>query len=358
MATFQHLDRLLGTTPADLVRLIAAIDAARADTRRHLHAGHGRLDHLAAETRIRSTTASNAIEGIIATRERIEAIVADADQPRDRTEAEIAGYRDALDLILNAPPEAMPLTTGVILQLHRTLDSGIPGRHGHFKNADNTVEETLPDGTTRVRFEPVPAWRTPEAIDELQAGYATAIARGAIHPLLLIGAYILDFLVIHPFPDGNGRMARLLTLKLLLDQGYDIGRYVSLEHTIAAEREAYYDALGASTTGWHDDDHDPNPWLRYLCGTVLLPAYKELEQRLATLLEPGGRGKALDRFLEETETPDFAIDDIRRAVPDATDATIRARLADWRRRDLIVTVTQGRYARYRRVRRPSEAASG
>ncbi len=267
MGTFTRIESLLGTTPADVVTLLRTVDQAQGREDLHRRQQPDRLDALLRLARLESTSASNAIEGITAPVRRIRDLVDDKTEPRNRSEQEIAGYRRVLDLIHSTPPDAIPVTAGVVRQLHGLLGQYTgQASYGQFKIADNRVEEQLPDGTRRIRFIPVPAWRTDEAMRDLNESFVMETAEGDYHPLLLVGSYVLDFLVIHPFHDGNGRMSRLLTLLLLYRAGYGVGRYVSLERIVAETRETYYETLAASTEGWHDGHHDPYPWLRYLVG--------------------------------------------------------------------------------------------
>ena len=227
------------------------------------------LDELLEIAKIQSTEASNRIEGIITTDDRLKLLVMNKTTPRSRSEREIAGYRDVLTTI-HESYEYIPVRSGMILQLHRDLYkfSGL-SIGGSFKSSDNVIAETLPDGTKRVRFQPVPAWETPEAMDSVCASINEALNDSELDDLLLIPMFILDFLCIHPFDDGNGRMSRLLTLLLLYRTGYQIGKYISIEKLIADSKTSYYEALQASSENWHEGSNDYLPFVRYLLGVII-----------------------------------------------------------------------------------------
>ena len=223
---------------------------------------------------IESTRSSNRIEGIVASDERVEALVEGATEPRNRSEQEIAGYRSVL-ATLHSSHDDVPFTSNVVLQLHRDLYRFAPQEGGRYKAVDNEITETDAEGNRALRFRPTSAFETPRAMEELHRRYDALRATGEVEPLLLIASYALDFLCIHPFLDGNGRMARLLTLLLLYKEGYEVGRFISLERTVERQRDGYYDALYRSSQGWHEGEHDPLPWWEYFLGVMLLEAYRE-----------------------------------------------------------------------------------
>ncbi len=243
------------------------------------------LETLRRVAMIQSTEASNAIENIHAPRARIEALVAEKTTPENRSEQEIAGYRDVLATI-HANGANIPFEPRYVEQLHGTLHSYVGDRDaGHWKRIDNEVSEARPDGTRVVRFTPVSAALTPEAMQDLHSELTRALQAGTYSPLLLCAAYVLDFTVIHPFRDGNGRMSRLITLWLLYIVGHDVGRYISIEQLIDNSRETYYEALRRSTEGWHDSEHDLEPWTSYFLG-ILLAAYREAREPHRHALRP------------------------------------------------------------------------
>jgi Fic family protein len=299
--------------------------------------------------RIQSTEASNAIEGVAAPRRRIEQLVNEETVPRNRPEAEIAGYRAVLDAI-HGSAEDIPFTPSVVEQLHRDLYQFTSVPAGRWKTVENEITETLPDGSIRVRFRTVPAAETPAAMEELHERFLVAREAGEHHPLLLIGCYVFDFLAIHPFRDGNGRMARLLTLLLLYQSEYGVGRYISLERVISDTRETYYEALAEAGHGWHEGEHRIWPWLEYLLGT-LTAAYREFEDRVGLLAEGrGAKTAAIEQFIRSRVADEFTIADVREAALGASDSLIGKVLARLRDEGAIESLGTGRAARWRRLR--------
>jgi len=297
---------------------------------------------------IQSTEASNRIEGVIAPPERIRELVEHKTTPQNRSEDEIAGYRDVLATI-HANASNIDLTPNVILQLHRDLYAFLPGEGGRWKSTDNDIVEFLPDGSSFVRFRPVPAFLTSGAIEQLVKRFHEVLSEGAVEPLVTIAAFILDFLCIHPFLDGNGRMARLLTLLLLYQSGYEVGRYVSLEKTIEESNETYYESLLRSSQGWHEGQHDMSPWLVYLLG-VLIAAYKQLESRVASFSGARGAKRQLVVDCIRGLPPTFRIGDLINACPGVPRPTVNRALADLQRVGEISCSGKGRYAVWKKLR--------
>jgi len=294
---------------------------------------------------IQSTESSNRLEGITAPLERIRDLVAKKTTPRNRSEQEIAGYRDVLNTI-HANYADIPFTTGVVLQFHRDLYQFIPGQGGKWKPADNEITEIQSDGTKVVRFYPVPAHMTPDAMDTLHKQFAELWQTGEIEPLLLIPTYILDFLCIHPFLDGNGRMARLLTLLLLYKAGHEVGRYISLEQMVEQTKEGYYDTLYTSSQGWHDSEHAILPWWEYFLGVMLFGSYQEFERRVG--LVTTSRGAKREMILDTVNhlPRQFQIGDIERACPGVSRPTINRALKELRDQGKIICIKPGRDARW------------
>ena len=305
------------------------------------------LETLRQAAMIQSTESSNRIEGIIAPRERIAALVAEKTTPRNRSEQEIAGYRDVLNTI-HASFTHMEPRPNLVLQLHRDLYRFLPAEGGRWKITDNQITETRPDGTRVVRFEPVPAWATPSAIDELHAGLRDAWAAEEIDRLIVIAAYVLDFLCIHPFLDGNGRMARLLSLLLLYRAGYEVGRYVSLERVIEESRETYYDSLFRSSQGWHEGSHDLRPWLEYLLG-VVLAAYREFERRAGEVSAPRGAKTQLVLEAVRRLPREFRLRELEDHSPGVTRDMVRVVLNRLKQDGRIECEGRGRGAIWRKM---------
>lgn len=348
MHTFRTLENQIGMVPASMVNQLSAIDLGRGreEAFRRQHAET--LKTLVEIARIQSTEASNAIENVTAPRKRIEALVAEKTTPENRSEEEIAGYRAVLDLIHSSAPD-IPFRPGVVEQLHRDLYqfTGVPA--GRWKTVENSITQIEPDGSETVRFQTVSPLETPAAMEELHARFARA-RDGAYHPALVIGCYVFDFLAIHPFRDGNGRMGRLLTLLALYQAGLDVGRYISLERLIGDTKETYYDALEAAGRGWHDDQHDIKPWLSYFLG-ILVAAYDEFETRAGVV--SGGRGSkvaAVHQFVRSSISDEFTIEDIRQAVPGASDSYLSKVLTNMRADGVLESRPAGRGSRWRRLR--------
>ncbi len=300
------------------------------------------LSRLVEIAKIQSTDASNRIEGIVTTDERLNKLVREKTMPKNRSEMEIAGYRDVLTTI-HQNYNYIPPRPSVILQLHRDLYQYSPGAGGSFKNSDNVITERMPDGTKRVRFEPVPAWETPEAMEQLCAAYDEALQDPALDPLLLTAMFVLDFLCIHPFNDGNGRMSRLLTLLLLYRAGYSVGRYVSLEKRINDTKESYYEALQASSAGWHEGENDYAPFARYLLG-VIVAACRELDERVR-LLSADSKPERV-RAVIRAHSGRITKAEILAQCPDVSQVTVQRTLTELLRRGEILKLSGGRYTAY------------
>ncbi len=347
MGTFQNIDRHLSLLPSDLVSTLTRVHEARGREQLFSHQNPEGLDVLRRIALIQSAEASNAIEDIRAPRDRIEALVADTAEPENRSEAEIAGYRYVLDQ-LHASAREIPFEPRYVEQLHGYLYRFTGDRDaGHFKRLDNTVEERHPDGTVVSRFTPVSAERTPQAMDDLHRGFHAA--QGSYPDLLLAAAYVLDFLVIHPFRDGNGRMSRLITLWLLYLGGHDVGRFISVEKVIEASKETYYGALAKSTVGWHDDEHDLMPWASYFLG-VLAAVYDEFESRTEVATSRGNKRVLVESFVRSSLSPRFTVGDVRDAAPGVSDVYIRRVLNDLKKEGAIEPSGRGAAAFWTRLR--------
>jgi Fic family protein len=354
LRSFADLDALIGQVPARVVTRLGAIDFGRGSEALYRDQMPGLLTGLANRARVQSITASSAIEGVVvADAYRAERIINRRTSTlRNRSEQELAGYRDAQDYLFHQ--DWRPLNAGLILHLHRLLfaHTAMPG--GAFKTEDNLVVDRSPDGSATVRFKPVTAARTPFAIDDLIDRYQRAVAAGVHHPVLLSGLFILDLLVIHPFEDGNGRVARLLTNAMLSEHGYTAGRYVSLEQTVAESADAYYQALLESTRGWHDGAADPWPWLGYFTG-VIAGAYTVFADRAAAAKTPGTKQQRIREHILRYAPVTFRLADIRTAVPDVSDQTIRLVLEQLKKERQVRADGTGRTATWTRTNTaPSE----
>ena len=302
------------------------------------------LQALQSVAAVESADSSNRLEGITAPQSRIEALVKDSATPRDRSEQEIAGYRDAMKHV-HQDGEHIPVNINVILQLHQWIYQYLVERGGHWKTVDNEIVEKDADGNAiRIRFKAVSAVATPQAMGDLVSGYRQALADGR-DPMVVIPLFVLDFLCIHPFRDGNGRVSRLITNLLLYHAGYEVSRYVSLERHYWETRESYYRTLEASSLGWHESEHDVMIWMRYFWG-VLLSAYAEFEERVGNIEK--GRGSKTKRIRDAVErkvTP-FTLADLKREMPDISRDMIRTVLRQLKTEDRVRAEGRGRGARW------------
>ncbi|EIJ80417.1 Fic family protein [Bacillus methanolicus PB1] len=297
---------------------------------------------------IQSTKASNSIEGIIITDKRLKAIMQNHNtEPLDRSEGEIAGYRDVLNTI-HSSYDVIPINSNVLLQLHRDLYKFVSAEGGRWKQNDNYIKEKLPTGETYVRFVPTPAFQTPEAMNNLIEEYRERVNQQDVEPLILIAVFILDFLCIHPFDDGNGRMARLLTLLLLYKFGYEVGRYISLEKVIEESKETYYETLKRSSIGWHEGQNDIFSWTNYLLGTIVA-AYKQLEERVGVVeSRAGDKSARVEEFIDK-KIGYFTKEDIRNACPDVSESTINRVLNKLKEEQKIASTGKGRNAKWKKL---------
>ena len=267
----------------EITALLSAIHEFKGKQELYLNAKPDVLNALMEVAKVQSTTSSNRIEGISTTDVRMRELMSQKAIPRNRNEQEIAGYRDVLKTI-HESHDFISITPNILLQLHRDLYSKLPqGIGGHWKLNDNVIEKTDEAGNTSVRFRPASAVETPAAIDSLCTAYRRAIDDARFDPLMLIPMFIFDFLCVHPFHDGNGRMSRLLTLLLLYRSGFLVGKYISIEMLIEEAKSDYYEALHASSMNWHENGCNMIPYVEYTLG-IILKAYRELESRVEGLV--------------------------------------------------------------------------
>ena len=265
---------------SDILGLIAAIYKEAGKQEMYLKQRPEELEKLVEIAKIQSTEASNAIEGIVTTSTRIRQLVEEKTTPKNRDELEIAGYRDVLNII-HESFDAIPISKNYILQLHKILYSHMNNpMAGRTKSVQNYISATYPDGHVENLFTPLAPYETPEALETICEEYNRVIGNLEVEPLIVIPIFIHDFLCIHPFNDGNGRMSRLLTTLLLYRSGFYVGKYVSLEAKIAKDKDLYYEALRQAQNGWHEGKEDVVPFIKYILGTIL-SAYKDFEDRYA-----------------------------------------------------------------------------
>jgi Fic family protein len=351
MSSFQRLGTGLGPVPGEIVAKLGRVDRAAGQAELYRRQLPGLLEHLRDNARVESVEASSAIEGVTAPHARAAAVIRNPEeQPRNRSEAELRGYSNALSYVFGEGWSERGVSVGAILHLHRLLyePSGVLGA-GQFKSADNVVIERDTSGRRKVRFHPVSAAQTPAATRALVDGYADVLNRQEHHPLIVVAAFVLDFTIVHPFADGNGRVSRLLTNLLLGHHGYDAGRYVSLERQIERTQERYYAALHASTVGWHEGEHTVWPWIGYFTD-VLETVYERFVRHAEEVRSRGSKVERVRRHLEAHASRSFTMADLRSALPGISDATIRVVLNELRR-DGLVQATSGRSARWTSVQR-------
>ena len=299
---------------------------------------------------VQSAESSNRIEGVTIDPERLRPLVLGQAKPRDRSEREIFGYRHALNLI-HTNAESLSIDPSVLQRLHRTIQED-SGDAGHWKKVENEIIELKAGEAPRVRFRPVAAAATPAAVDELCLLYRDAVNQRRAPPLVTVAAFVLDFLCIHPFRDGNGRVSRLLTLLASYQHGYEVGRYISLERLVEETREEYYEALKRSSEGWHSGTHDPLPWLLYFL-SVVRRAYREFESRAGDVRSPRGGKRALVQAAVESFAGSFALGDLERTCPSVSRDMVRRVLKELKRKKLVECVGRGPGARWRRLPKAS-----
>jgi Fic family protein len=304
------------------------------------------LENLRHVAIIQSTESSNRLEGITAEFHRIKELVEEKTAPANRTESEIAGYRDVLNTI-HSNHRNIPFTAGMVLQLHRDLMKYSGKEAGRWKSVQNEIVQINPDGTRQIRFMPVEPFQTQEYMEMLHQRFNDITRQQEVDPLILLAIYVLDFLCIHPFLDGNGRMARLLSVILLYHHDFEVGRYISLERIVEQTKESYYDTLYKSSQRWHEGEHDVMPWLEYMISTILA-AYHEFEQRLGRL--SSGHGSKADMIQNAIDgfIGDFSLSDLENACPSVGRDWIRAVLQKLRKEGKVEVIGKGRYARWRK----------
>lgn len=282
MRTFNYSEIKNQKWDSEILGLVAAIYKEAGKQELYLKQRPEELEKLVEIAKIQSTEASNAIEGIVTTSTRIKQLVEDKTTPKNRDEQEIAGYRDVLNVIHDSF-DTIPISQNYILQLHKILCNHMNNpMAGRTKSVQNYISVSYPDGHVETLFTPLSPFETPEALDKICEEYNRVIGNFEVEPLIAIPIFIHDFLCIHPFNDGNGRMSRLLTTLLLYRNGFYVGKYISLESKIAKNKDLYYDALRQSQYGWHEGKEDVIPFIKYLLGTIL-SAYKDFEDRFALI---------------------------------------------------------------------------
>lgn len=332
----------------EIVQMVAGIHEHKGKQELFLEANIDELKTLLEVALIQSTGASNRIEGIFTSDKRLEELVSQKAEPRNRSEQEIAGYREVLATIHESYEYINP-RPNIIMQLHRDLYSYSQGAAGgSYKNSDNVIAETDAEGHQKARFIPVPAFQTAEAMEELCTRFLEAWEADRMDKLVLIPMFILDFLCIHPFNDGNGRMSRLLTLLLFYKAGYIVGKYVSMEMLIEKTKETYYEALQASSFGWHEGENSYEPFVKYYLG-IMLKAYNEFESRVEHLKHRTLSKPERIKAIIDNKVGKITKKEIMDQCPDISKITVERTLADLVKSEYIAKVGAGRSTGYVRL---------
>lgn len=329
----------------EIVSMLSQIHEYKGEQNLFIEAQSDTLTQLVEIAKIQSTEASNKIEGIYTSDERLKKLVTNKTTPKTRNEQEIAGYRDVLSTI-HESYDFIPVKPSIILQLHRDLYK-FSGKSigGSYKNSDNVIAEEDDAGNRFVRFEPVTAWETPTAIEALCTAFDDVVSRSEADPLLIIPMFVLDFLCIHPFNDGNGRMSRLLTLLLLHRSGYIVGKYISIEKVIEASKETYYEALQNSSQDWHEGENDYSHFVRYMLG-VILSAYRDFSARVKVLTTNGLSKPDRVREIIKDTLGKIKKAEIMQKCPDISQVTVQRALNDLVKSGDIIKIGGGRYTSY------------
>lgn len=345
MRQYDYREKWKKLLTPEIVSYIAQIHEFKGEQKLFIEAKADVLTQLVEIAKIQSTDASNKIEGIYTSDERLRALVKEKTRPKTRNEREIAGYRDVLNTIHDSH-DHIPIKTSIILQLHRDLykyegyDIG-----GKYKSSDNIIEEEDSEGNKSVRFKPVKAWETPEAMEELCKAFDDAMSQEQVELLVLIPMFILDFLCIHPFNDGNGRMSRLLTLLLLYRAGYIVGKYISIEKLIETSKDSYYECLQLSSYNWHENTNNYEPFVKYILG-VIVAAYREFSSRVKMIAAEGVSKPDRVKEIIKNKVGTITKSEILEKCPDISQVTVQRALADLVESGVIKKIGGGRYTKY------------
>ena len=345
MKIFEYKDAPKALLKPDIVAMLTSIHEHKGKQELYIEAHADALTTLMEIAKVQSTGASNRIEGIRTTDKRLEELVKDKSTPRNRTEQEIAGYRDVLATIHESYEYIHP-RPNIILQLHKQLYSfAQTSIGGSYKNADNRITETDAEGNEKTRFSPVPAYLTANAMDSLCTAFIDSIEKNEHDALLLIPMFILDFLCIHPFNDGNGRMSRLLTLLLFYRSDYIVGKYISLEKLIENSKDTYYEALQESSTDWHENKNDYAPFVRYYLG-IVQKAYHEFEEQVTYLQHRGLSKPERIKTVIDRKIGKITKQEIMESCPDISKVTVERTLTSLVKDGYLLKIGGGRSVAY------------
>lgn len=345
MRNYNYIDDLEKFLTPDVVSMLTQIYEFKGKQNIFTESNINVLTGLIEIAKIQSTESSNKIEGIYTSDERIKKLILSKTNPVNRAEEEIAGYRDVLNTI-HSSHDGIPIKPNIILQLHRDLYKfNVSSSGGQYKNNDNVISEEDALGNKFVRFKPVEAWATSVNMEKMCEAFNEAILNETVNPLIIIPMFILDFLCIHPFNDGNGRMSRLLTLLLLYRSGFMVGKYVSLEKLIESTKENYYEALQESSKGWHENQNDYAPFVKYML-SIIIAAYREFVSRCNVIMDkklskPDRVAKIIEDSFEKV-TKQFILN----KCPDISETTVQRTLNELLKQGKIIKKSGGRYSSY------------
>jgi len=348
MMTFRQFAGGLESIPTAAAWYLGDLGEARGKQELFTRQSPQKLKALREHALIESAVSSNRIEGVVVDQARVGTLVFGRPLLRDREEEEVRGYRDALKLIHEQGVD-LPVAEETVLRLHALVRGEIADA-GRYKEQDSDIIETYPDGRRRVRFKTVPAAQTPKAMGELMEVWSACLQERWVPPLVALAAFNLDFLCVHPFRDGNGRVSRLLLLLQCYHLGYEVGRYISLERLIEQNKERYYETLEQSSHGWRNGKHDPWPYLNYVLYT-LKAAYREFEDRLGQIAAPKGAKTemVIDAIRKASDV--FRVSEIQAACPAVSIDLIRRTLKKLREAGQVECLGTGRSARWRKTDR-------
>ena len=343
MRDYNYKEKWKKLLTPEIVKKLTLIHEYKGEQRLFIEAHKDELNELVEIAKVQSTEASNRIEGISTANDRLKNLVQAKTTPRNRDESEIAGYRDVLNTI-HESYDYIPINANYLLQLHRDLYKFLGNVDGGtFKTADNIIREMDMEGNEYIRFRPVAAWETPDSIDKLCKAFREA--KEEVDPLLLDIMFVLDFLCIHPFNDGNGRMSRLITLLLLYQSGFIVGKYISIEKIIEESKETYYEVLQDSSINWHENQNDYKPFVNYMLG-VIINAYREFETRVRLVTDSDLSKPDRIREIMKKHIGMITKSELMEMNPDISDTTIQRTLADLLKNGEIQKIGGGRYTKY------------
>ena len=345
MMTFKQFAKPIKTVPAGISWYLADLGESRGKQELFTRQAPQRLKALREHALIESAVSSNRIEGVTVDYRRIKVVILGKELLRDRDEEEVRGYRKALDLI-HRQGIRLPVSKETILELHR-LAKGDVWDAGKYKERDSDIIERYPDGRERIRFKTVEAAKTPEFMTQLTGMWNHCLKEQWVHPLIAMASFNLDFLCIHPFRDGNGRVSRLLLLLQCYHLGYEVGRYISLERVIEENKERYYETLEASSRGWHEGKHDPWPYIGYLL-FIIRTAYHEFEDRIGEMKIPRGAKTELIEAAVKSFARPFPLSELERKCPQASRDMVRRVLRDLQEKGEVECIGRGPGALWRK----------